>query len=387
MKILIVHNFYKEYGGEDISVNNQVDLLENNDIEVVNYFINSSAIDSFSKLDKFRLLKSAYASSKTEKDVLDIIKKFKPDIAHVHNVYPLISPIIYKVLHDNKIPIVQTLHNYRFICPNGLLFNQGEVCTKCLDTKNYYHCVHNKCYHNSILQSFWYADIISKGQKYFKYINKFIALTQFTKNMMTERGYAPDKISIVPNFTNTTKYEPIEKENYFLYIGRFSSEKGINILLKASEMYQGKSQIYFAGKGDLLNKITSSKKVKYIGFINGDEKIDFIRKAKAIIVPSVCYEVFGMSVIESFSHGTLVISSQIGGLQSLIENGYNGFLFDPANAQDLVRKMEMLDDKKELERMSKNAINTYRAKYTPDIHFKRLMGIYNELTDDTKNKI
>ena len=151
MNILIVHNMYSQYGGEDKIVQEQVEILgRNNNIHL--YSRNNNEIAHFNRLQKIDLLKQSYSSEKTKLDISTIIKNFKPDVAHVHNVYPLISPVVYEVLNDYKIPIIQTLHNYRFLCPNGLLFNKN-ICERCLESDSYYKCLLNKCYHNSYIQN------------------------------------------------------------------------------------------------------------------------------------------------------------------------------------------------------------------------------------------
>jgi len=383
MRVLIIHNSYKEFGGEDSVVNNQVKLLTEKGDEVCSYIVDSKEIDNYSKLDKLRLLKNAYSSPKTMRNITKIIKKFQPDIAHVHNVYPLISPVVYKVLHDNNIPMVQTLHNYRFICPNGLFFINGEICTKCLDKKNYYQCGFNKCYHDSYTQSFWYADIIAKGNKWFKYIDRFISLNHFVKDMMIQRGFAEAKIAIVPNFSYRmdTEIESKSKEDYFLYLGRLSSEKGIETLLNAIDNTEG-VKLYVAGDGVFKGKVMDLERkgnVKYLGLVSGEEKNLLIKNARALIVPSEWHENFPTVILESMSVGTPVIASRMGGMQYLVEDGRNGVLFKTGDCKDLVEKIKYLSNDLVASKMSKMALEIYENKYTPEIVYNEMMKVYRDV--------
>lgn len=383
MRILIVHNSYKESGGEITVVNNQTELLKNKGDEVYTYITDNKEIDKYGKMDKLRLLKNAYSSPRTVRDITEIIKEFRPDIAHVHNVYPLISPVVYKVLHDNEIPIVQTLHNYRFICPNGLFFINGEVCTKCLDKKSYYQCGFNKCYHNSFVQSFWYADIVSRGNKWFRYIDKFVALNNFVKDKMTQRGFDESKITIVPNFSYKAdiKQDIHSKKEYFLYLGRLSPEKGLETLLEAIDNING-IKLYVAGDGVLKDKIMSYEhkgKVKYLGWVSGEKKDLLIKNARALIVPSECHENFPLVILEAMALGTPTIASKMGGMQYLVEDGVSGKLFEAGNHKDLIEKIKYFSDDFVVSKMGKMAQEVYENNYTPEIIYNELMQVYRDV--------
>lgn len=385
MKILIIHNSYKEFGGEDSVVQNQIKLFESNGDDVYPYIVSNMKIDNYSKVEKVQLLKNAYASPETNQEITKIISDFNPDIAHIHNIYPLISPVVYKILHENNIPIVQTLHNYRFICPNGLFFRDGEICTKCLDKKSYYQCGVNQCYHDSYVQSFWYADIISRGSKWFKYIDKFIALNPFIKDMMIQRGFNSKKISIVPNFSYEIDVKNDEKSNeeYVLYLGRLTREKGIETLLKSMDKIDG-MKLFVAGEGELKENVLSAEKsgkVKYLGFVNGDEKNSLIKNATALIVPSEWYEPFGMVAIEAMALGTPVIASEIGGLKYLIEDGRNGVLFNPGDVDDLVRKINYIRYDSDNSALSKTAQKLFKEKYTAEVVYQEIKKINQSVAE------
>lgn len=388
MKVLLVHNKYSEYGGEDSIVEKQYQLYKKKGIDVELYTKSNNNIDSLSIINKIKMIKESYSSKKTESELIEITSNFNADIVHIHNVYPIISPGVYEFFYKRNIPIIQTLHNYRFICPNGLMFRNNSVCEKCLKNNNYYECFYNKCYHESYMQSLWYSNLISNSfnKGVFNKINKFIALNNFVKQKMIEKGYDGAKIEIIPNSTNEKPtLECYDKKDYYLYIGRISNEKGVNTIIKTFSMLNN-INLKIVGTGPLENEIKNFIKekginnIEYIGFKNGIEKDNLIRFSKAIIVPSEWYENFPTVVLEAFSLGTMVIASDIGGLKYMIKNDYNGIKFKSGDVFDLKQKLLLIDRNKELiAELSKNAYNTYINYYTEDIYYNKHMNLYNNL--------
>lgn len=391
MKVLIIHNKYSNYGGEDKIVEQQYNIFKKNGIDVRLYCKDNNFINKFTKINKFKLIKEAYYSMQVEKELLIFLVDFKPDIIHIHNIYPLVSPVVYDLFSKMNIPIVQTLHNYRFICPNGLMFNNNIVCEKCLQKDSYYHCFFNKCYHNSYVQSLWYADVIRRANNkgLFNKINKFIALNIFVKDKMVKKGFDSSKIRVIPNciINNDNNFPDYYKEDYYIFIGRLSNEKGITTLVKAfTKMKNIKLKI--VGDGPLKEAINAYLKhndlnnIELLGFKKGQEKEELISKAKAIIIPSECYENFPTVVLEAFSFGTLAIASSVGGLQYMIEENYNGVKFSAGNFYELKEKISLLDiDSDRILKLSKNAYDTYKKLYTEDTYYKSHMNLYKELLD------
>lgn len=417
MNILIIHNSYTHFGGEDQAVLQQKELLESRGHNVYVYGRDNKETGSYRLHGKVRLVLSSFQSKKTDRDINDIMLRFKPDIAHVHNVYPLISPVVYQILHKNNVPVVQTVHNYRFICPNGLMFNRDKVCTLCPDRKNRFFCAANRCYRNSFTESLWYALILSRAHQAgtFKFIDRFIVLNDFIKDLMVNAGFDSDKFSTVPNFTaDRGQYLTNIKENYIVYIGRLSREKGIMTLLEAVKIFVGKSNVKWRnaglddtglkgtdlksmklnsmklkiiGHGDLLDTVTKfinendlNDNIELLGFMSGVEKDKIIAKAKAVVVPSTCYEAFSLAAIEAFSAGTTVVASNIGGLKYVITDNYNGLLVKPGDITDLSLKLEYItNDGRNTLSMSQNAYSTYLSKYSPDIYYRSILELYSEL--------
>jgi len=394
MRILIIHNFYKQYGGEDKAVEDQIRLLKSAGHHVYLYSKDNKALNLKNTIRTFL---EAYYSKSTVREIGTIVDQFKPHIAHVHNIYPVISPSVYQTLSDKKVPIAQTVHNYRFICPNGLMFRKGRPCACCLEKGSYYYCGLYRCYRGSFLQSFWYADIISKAYKkgLFNKISRFIALNGFVKNKMIEKGFNEEAIEIIPHFVNINSYEitgNTRKMDYVLYIGRLSAEKGVMTLLKAMKIL-GNINLKIMGDGGLKHEIAeyikanNMKNVELLGFKTGREKDYIISQAKAIVLPSECYETFGLAVVEGFSLGTAAIVSKGGALEYIIKEGVNGLCFQPGNPNDLAEKIKLIaNNERLLEYMSQNAFKTYKEYYSPEIHYKRLMNLYERVITENMER-
>lgn len=390
MRIIVIHNNYSQFGGEDKVVEQQIKLLNAKGHEAISFHKHNSEITNYSIGKKLRLLKNGYNNKEVCQELEDVILKNKPDIAHVHNIYPLISPAIYKLLKKYNLPIVQTLHNYRFICPNGLMYNKDKICDKCLKNNHVFACVLDKCYRDSYIQSFWYATIISNAYKrgYFDKIDRFIALNTFMKDMMDIKGFPLFKISVIPNFVEEILTNDIEKKDYFVFVGRLSKEKGIISLINAMKILKDINLIII-GQGPMESTIRECitdndlKNIKLLGFKTGDEKNKLIKAAKGLIVPSVWFENFPTVVLESFSMGTPVIASKIGGLQHMIENNYNGLLFQAEDSEDLAIKIrEINDDSSFMKQLSINALNTFMERYSPNVFYDSLIALYNEVLQE-----
>lgn len=390
MRLLIIHNEYSVYGGEDAVVNKFYSSLAQSGIDVKLYKVNNSSLSDLNMFGKVALFVKNFAMRSINQDLLSLLDNYKPDIVHIHNVYPLIAPRIYYEAYIRKIKIVQTLHNYRFMCPNGLLFRKGMICERCSNTSNLYYCFYKRCYRNSYLQSFWYAFMISKAYKkgWFQYIDKFIALNPFMLSKMIEYGYKKSKLTIIPNgLSKPEKIESIEKKNYFLYIGRLSEEKGIMTLINA--INKTDFQLIVIGKGPLEQKILSLIKeksnIQLLGFKTGEEKDRLIAEAKAVVVPSECYENFPTVVIEAFSHGVPVIASKIGGLQYMVKENYNGYTFEAGKEMELAEKINLLFQDNTYDKLTIGALTSYNENYNENIIIKKNINLYRELIENTSS--
>lgn len=381
LTILVVHNYYQKRGGEDFVFEEETTALKEAGHVVITYSVNNSKIKEFGIYDKIRYISSFFLKKKFN-DLKQIIKKNKIDIAHVHNVFPLITPYIYAFLKKNNIKVVQTLHNYRFLCPNGLFYVNNKVCTKCINT-NFRACIYNKCYKDSIIHSFLYSHIIKKCQKSFRNdIDALIALTDFTKELFVKAGFDENKIFVKGNGLVDPKIRRKKSKKYFLYIGRLSQEKGIDFLLESFAKLP-EFNLYVAGIGEKLGEYKqkyNSRNIKFLGFISGKDKDNIISMCEAIILPSLWYENYPLSIIDGFSRAMPVIGSNIGGISRIINDKKTGLLFEPNDFVSLKKSLQKFtSDPSIRERIGDEARKYFELNNKLDNNIKRLVSIYRKV--------
>lgn len=320
-----------------------------------------------SKLSKITYPVKTIYSIEARKKIRKVLDDFQPDVCHLNNFNYQLTPSI--ILEINKwrkenrktCKIVFTAHDYNLVCPNHMLNNPltHENCESCLGG-HFKNCIKGKCIHSSTAKS-----IVGTAEAYFwnakgvyKYIDKIVCCSKFMKRIMDSNPLFAKKTVVVHNFVDDLKYEYKEKENYVLYFGRFSEEKGIRTLLEVCKELP-EVKFVFAGSGAFEDEIRKVPNIECVGFKSGKELHDLISKAKFSVYPSEWYENCPFSVMESIMFATPVIASKIGGLPELVQDGVNGILFEYKNKNDLKNKISELwnDDKKSAE-LSENCKKT-----------------------------
>lgn len=377
MTILQIHNYYQKTGGEDFVIKAEKQLLEQYGHNVIQLTANNDNIKLIiKKRSQFYL------------ELKSILRSTKIDVVHIHNTFHTIGSNIYKKLFSYKIPIIQTLHNYRFLCPNGLfLDNNNKICELC-SSGNFRHSVLKKCYQHSFIKSFLIQNSVKLSKKIAqKYVSKYIVLTQFSKTKYNIAGFNEKQLVIKSNFiTETKKTTAVEYQPYALFIGRLSIEKGIDVLIKA--FAQIKFTLKIAGNGDyfdiLRQQAKDSSNIEFYGHVAGDKKKQLFRNAAFIISSSICYEGFPISILEANSYKKSVIASNLGGIPEIIKDGYNGFLFEAGNANSLKYKIRKIINNKLYIKLGQNAYNSFIEKYTAQTNYQQLIEIYNQAINDIK---
>lgn len=401
MKILQINKFYYLRGGSERYVLDFSKILKDKGHKVIpfsthdsrnerteyeKYFADKVRLDKFSIKNIFKIFYNYDAINKLKK----LIAEEKPDIAHLHNIDYQLSASIIGVLKKHNIPVVQTLHDYKIICPNKKLFSQNEVCAKCLGGR-YYNCFLRKCAKESYLKSllaaleaYWHGKILKNYQK----ADLFIAPSRFMKDIMVKFGIPAGKIEVVYNFVSSSM-QNIEnnnqesENNYLLYYGRLAKEKGIDILIDAmKELNDEKLKIVGSGSEYenlkiKIRKLKLENKIEMLGPKYGSELKNLIINAKAVILPSVWQENMPLSILEAMALGKVVISSRIGGLPEIIDNSQNGLLFEPGNAHDLAEKIKMLAII-DVELISKSAKNKTKS-FNGEAHYLKIIEIYTKI--------
>ncbi|WAM33646.1 glycosyltransferase family 4 protein [Caldicellulosiruptor morganii] len=347
MRVLLVHSFYRQYGGEDRVFEQERKLLIQNGIEVFEYTYHNSEISFF---DLPLLTKNMIFNRKTYNEVREVVKEKKINIVHCHNIFPYISPSVYIAAQESGAKVIQTLHNYRLICANATFFDykKKKICTKCLDKgigATFYTICSNNWIRNIAIAL---ANMINYKKNVFDYVDKLIALTSFARDLFIKFGIPYSKIAVKPNFIFVDEINPVcTKENYIIFVGRLSYEKGIMLLLEAMKQIERKITLLVVGDGplrqDVINFIEKNRlnNIKYLGAQKRDKVLELISKAKLLIFPSIWFEGFPMTILEAFSVGTPVLANNLGGVSEIVKEGVNGYLFDfsEQNLPDVILKV------------------------------------------------
>ncbi|GAA0077121.1 glycosyltransferase family 4 protein [Clostridium sp. CTA-5] len=381
-KVLIVHNYYQVPGGEDTVVANEKKMLEDNGHEVFIYTRHNDEIKESGIWGKIKLLFETIYSFKTIKEVKEIIRENNIDIVHVHNTLPLISPSVYKAAKDCGVKVVQTVHNFRLLCPGATFTCNGEICEKCM-SKGLKCAIQNKCYRDSAIQTLIVVLMLKINRIIGSYdkVDAYIALTKFSKEKISKFIHK-NKIFVKPNFTENINMDilPAENREYFVFLGRIDQLKGIKVLLNTWKNIKNE-ELLIIGKGPeelYVKKFIEENNInniKILGLVENKEVKKVISKAKALIAPSIWYETFGMVNIEAFSVGTPVIASNIGAFSDVL-NDKNGIKFTVNSIDELVNCINIFSDYKILDKYINGAYVDYKKKYTVEKNYKILLEIY-----------
>ena len=393
MKICFVHNFYQSSSpsGEDAVFQDEVGLLKKNGIHVITYEKNNDEIKDYGLRDKFFLSFKNIWSRETYKDLKTLIRREKPDIAHFHNIWYLISPSAYYACRDAGVPVVQTLHNFRMFCVNGLLLRDGNVCEDCIGHLPW-KGVKYGCYSNSRIYSLPIAiteSIHNIAGSWKDKVDIYIALTEFSKKKFIQCGLPEEKIFVKPNFLLDPPEPSFNHRDYVIFLGRLSHEKGVSILVDATKVLNNLAlplKVKIVGDGPLRKELEDTVRAKRINNIEFtgrkkfNECMELLRYSRFMIMPVICYENFPMAIREAFACGKPVVASNLGATAELVEDGKTGLLFEPGNSEDLAKKMKwMCEHEASCIEMGKNARKVFEEKYTAERNFEILIDIYNKL--------
>ncbi len=389
MKVLLVHNFYQSSSpsGEDAVFRNEVGLLKKRGVEVITYERHNDELGNGPQGLKrgFR----AIWSDEAYRDLKDLIRKERPEVAHFHNIWYLISPSAYAACREAGIPVVQTLHNFRMFCANGLFMREGRVCEECLG-KMPWRGIAYGCYRNSRLYSIPVAvsEAFHRAKgTWTEKIDAYIALTEFGKQKFVQCGLPEEKIFVKPNFFEGD-IRGATAEDYGIFLGRLSAEKGLDTMLRALRNLGKASPVMvkIAGDGPSRRRYEGTteewglRNVEFLGGMAHADCMDLLARARFLVMPAICYENFPMAVVEAFACGKPVIASNLGAMASIIRDRETGLLFQPGNPEDLASKMEwMIENRDACNEMGRNARAEFEAKYTSERNFEVLMGIYRSV--------
>ena len=381
-KILQVHNRYINLGGEDTAFDSTIGLLRKNGHEIVEYIQENR--DFIPNHSSWKVGLRALWSNQDYQRLRDLMRDKHPDVMHMHNFFPLISPAAYYAGKAEGVPVVQTLHNYRLLCSNALFFRAGKICEDCLGKTIPWPGVMHACYRGSRPASGAVASMLAIHKlmgTWTKKIDVYIALTEFARRKFIEGGLPASKIMVLPNFINVDPAVGSGKGGYGLYVGHLSNEKGLDNLFEAWKSLKQRTRLKIVGDGPLVNwvaqKSTNNPYIEFLRHKPLDEVYSIMGEAIFIAIPSKLYEGMPRTAIEAFGTGTPIIASNNATMSNLITHTENGLLYRSGDVQDLAAKIEwVLDHPAEMRQMRHEARSTFEKHYSGHRNYPMLMSIY-----------
>jgi len=384
MKIILVHNQYQQPGGEDVVFNQERQLLESAGHKVVIYHRSNFEVDSYTGVKRLALIPRTIWASDVRKEFAELLRTERPDIVHVHNTFVMISPSIYSACREAHVPVVQTLHNYRLLCPAANFFRNGKICEECVD-HSLLRSIRYGCYRGSRSATAAVALMLATHRHlgtWDRDVTSYIALTEFTRKKFVEGGLPAQKIFVKPNFVSPDPGLGSGNGDYALFAGRLSPEKRVNTVLAAWSLLGNRVPLMVIGGGPERAELEKEARniglnITFRGQLAREQTLEAIRHARFMVVPSEWYETFGVIIVEGFACGIPVICSRLGAMQELVDDRRTGLHFTPGNADDLAEKVDWaLNNPALMRSYGKEARQEYEKKYTAEKNYPILMDIY-----------
>jgi glycosyltransferase involved in cell wall biosynthesis len=387
VKIILVHCHYQQPGGEDVVFEQERQLLERAGHQVVIYERSNFEADSYPGVKRLVLIQKAIWNDSTRKDFAELLRTEKPDLVHVHNTWIMISPSIYSACREAGVPVVQTLHNYRLLCPVGTFFRDGKVCEECLD-HTLWRSIRNGCYRDSRADTAAVGMMLAVHRARHTWerdVTSYVVLTEFARKKFLQGGLPAQKIFVKPNFVDPDPLPRQGKGDYAIFAGRLSPERRVSTLLDAWALLRTRIPLRIVGGGEHRDHLAQKASwnhldmVEFTGLLPHDRTVETIKGARFLIFSSEWYETFGLTMIEAFACGVPVICSRMGAMKEIVEDGRTGLHFAPGDSQDLAEKVEWaLNNPERMHEMGKEARREYERKYTAEKNYPRLMEIYRD---------
>jgi glycosyltransferase involved in cell wall biosynthesis len=388
MKILFVYNSYQRPNGEDVVFSQERQILERAGHEVLTYCRSNEEIANYSGVRQITLVKQSVWATDSQHEIANILRLQKPDIVHVHNTFLMISPSIYWTCREMGVPAVQTLHNYRLLCPASTFLKHGRICEECVE-HSMWRAVANGCYRDSRTASGTVALTLAVHRRlgtWNKMVDGYIALTEFGRQKFIGNGLPPEKIAVKPNFVHPDPGARQDIGDHALFVGRLSTEKGLQTLLTAWGGLRTSIPLEIIGDGPLSSDLQTEAQrsalnnIRFRGWLPRDQTLTAMKRARFLVFPSEWYEGFGMTIIEAFACGVPVICSRLGAMQELVADGRTGLHFTPGDAKELAERVEWAwSHPNEVAAMGRAARAEYETRYSADRNYEILLSIYQQV--------
>jgi len=388
VKILAIHNEYQQRGGEDAVLQAEARLLGEHGHTVVRYQRNNSELRERGGFSSLRAGFEAVWASRSYREVAELIAEERPQVAHFHNTLPLISPAAYYACAEAGVPVVQTLHNYRLLCPSATFLRDGKVCEACLGRSIPWPGVVHACYRDSRAATAAVTSMLAMHRAmgtWRQKVSVYVALTEFARRKFLEGGLPAERVVVKPNFMARDPGAKKEMGAYVLFVGRLSEEKGPQVLLNAWARLAGRVPLKIAGDGPLRVELARRIEAKglngvdLLGGVSSEQLVGFLHNARFLVFPSVWYEGFPITIAEAFACGVPVLASRLGSMAEIVEDGKTGLHFTAGDDADLAAKVEWAwMNPEQMQKMGREARAEYEAKYTAGRGLENLMSVYRQ---------
>jgi glycosyltransferase involved in cell wall biosynthesis len=396
MKLLYIYNLYQQSGGENQWVQSEPDLFRARGHDVAIYRRDNSEIRDFSLWKRTALFWESAWSQESYEAVRALIRRKRPEVAHVYNTLALVTPSVYYACHEEGVPVVQTVYNYRLLCPAANFLRNGRICEDCVQHSLWSSVAHG-CYRDSRLQSAalaWALHSHRRRGTWDTIVDAYIAPTEFMRTKLIEGGLPATKIVVKPNYHEPDPGVRVASDGSALYVGRLSPEKGVRTLLTAWQMLDRPPRLCVIGDGPLRAELeetvarNSQGGIELLGMRPHHEVLEHLKAAAFLILPSEWYEAFPHVILEAFACGVPILASRIGTLPDVIQDHINGLLFEASQAADLAAKVKwIVSHPDDAQRIARNGRAEYETKYTADRNYERLIGIYRRVAGLSSDRL
>ena len=389
MRIAILHNRYREPGGEDAVVAAEVQLLRSRGHKVAEITVSNAEVLERGLVHTLRTLQRSAWNTDAYRRAREAIRRHRPDVVHVHNFWFSLSPSVFGAAAAESVPTVMTLHNYRLICPGALLMRGGEICERCIGVSPW-RAVPRACYRNSVAQTALVACMIDSNRRrgtWDRLVDAYIALTEFSRRKFIQGGLPAEKIYIKPNCLSEDPGPAGSSGDGAVFVGRLSREKGVHVLLNSWKSES--TNLTVVGDGPERSALEAYaarlENVEFCGRLKHAYAVEQIKKARFLVMPSLWYETFGRTIAEAYACHRPVVASRLGAMAELVDDGSTGLLFEPGNADDLASKVRFLiENPRECERMGEEARADFEENYTAEANYHKLVEIYERAMENAR---
>lgn len=378
LRCLLVHNHYQQPGGEDQIYEAEAAVLAAGGHEVERYTVHN---DALTDMGRWNAARATFWNGDVYRAVADLCRRVRPDVVHFHNTFPLASPAAYYAAGRSGAAVVQTLHNFRLVCPSALLFRDERPCEECVGRRVAWPAVRHRCYRGSATATAATTAMLASHRAAGTWrtrVHRYIALTEFARAVFVRGGLPADRIAVKPNFLPTDPGVGGDRQPYALFVGRLSPEKGLDLLLEAWSLLESGTPLRIVGDGPLDHlRDVAPPNVIWEGRQPKERVLAMMREAALLVFPSKCYEGFPVVLAEALASGLPVVATDVGAAAEIVAPGRTGVRVPPGDPGAFARAVDQIVSRPDvLRRLGAGARDEYESRYSPEHGLRALLAVY-----------